>query len=141
MGDRLEGGSVYLEFDGQSLKTSAKSFNVNETLGESDATVFSDTYKTGIPTKRTLEVTADIVVHTAASAIGTAHNSVLTLGNEANLLWGAEGNGAGKPKGGALMRLVDKSRKFETEGTSMYSCKWTLVDGTLLFDDTVDVWS
>jgi hypothetical protein len=136
MGDRVGGSDAYLEYDGQSLKTSAKSLNITDTLGESDATTFSDTYKTSIPTKRTLEVSADVVVFTKSSAVGTAQNSVLTVGNEANLLWGQEGNAAGKPKGGAVMRLVEKSLKLEVEGTAMWSCKWQR-----LFDETTDVWS
>jgi hypothetical protein len=136
---RINADGFYFEFDGTVFSTSAKGLDFDHEGKSSDATTLADTYEVTVPGKKVLKLSGDFVVFTKATN-GAAQFNKLKPHYAGNALWGREGNGTGKPKGGAPLRVSKASPKYKAGETVIMSVEFEMNGGDLLFDEATAVW-
>lgn len=96
-----------------------------------DSTAGVDVYENTIAMTKGLFATARLVMPKHAEG-GAA---VI-----AALLWGFEGNAAGKPKGGADMRVARFERRGNYRTVGLADVVWEMAGYDVLYDEASDVW-
>jgi hypothetical protein len=124
----------YVEFNGVEIET-GKSFEVAWEQKEADSTTFGDVYENTVKTKKAIGAKATVMMQVAPDAI----QSELEPGDEAALIWGREGNGTGKPKGGFTGRVKKVTKKFEVGGVATFDVEWSNAGSDILYNENSDV--
>lgn len=137
---KASGKNVYVEFDGVGLMVSGREFSITEEQNTANATAGADAYENMVTTTKKISASLKLVMLTAATG-GAAIATKLRPGATANLLWGFEGNAAGKPKGGfeAIVKKYNRSAPYD--GVITIDAEFEMADDALLFDDSVATWS
>lgn len=136
---KASGKTTYVSFDGVDLSVTLRNFKVERRQNEADSTAGADAWENTVPTTKSIKATANFVIIKAADG-GAAIRAVLTEGNEGPLLYGFEGNGTGKPKGGFTGRVASYVVTSEYKNVIMGDVEFSNAAETLLFDDASDTW-
>ncbi|HLA43039.1 MAG TPA: hypothetical protein VJZ27_06365 [Aggregatilineales bacterium] len=134
---RAIGKDGYVSFQGTEVSADYRNFDVELTIDTIEKSAGSEASKSYIATLK--DGTAKLTYAYSGTA-GTAYTSLLRVGQQGTLLWGAEGNGTGKPKGGveAIVIAHSKPMAYNDLVTRTASFQFT---GNLLFDDEVNTWA
>lgn len=136
---KQSGKDTYVEFGGVDLSVTLRDFTITRTQNEADSTAGADEWENSVPTTKSIKATATAVVLKKSDG-GAAVRSILAEGTEDNLLWGFEGNAAGKSKGGFLARVSKLDIKANYKEVVMYDLEFSMAGETLLFDDATATW-
>lgn len=139
MATKVSGKGGYLEFDGAGMMTAGREFMVNIEQNTANATAGADEYENTVKTNKKISATLKMVMITAATG-GSTLATKLKPGATANLLWGFEGNTAGKAKGGFLAHVKKYSRTSPYDGVTTIDVEFEMAGEVLLFDDTIATW-
>lgn len=139
MATKVSGKGGYLEFDGAGMMTSGREFMVNIEQNTANSTAGADEFENSVKTTKKVSATLKMVMLTAATG-GSTIATKLKPGVTANLLWGFEGNAAGKPKGGIYAHVKKYSRTSPYDGVTTIDVEFEMAGDALLFDDTIDAW-
>lgn len=137
---KVSGKTCYVEFDGVSLWVSGREFSVTEEQNTANATAGADAYDNMVTTTKKISASLKMVM-VSASTGGAAIATKLKVGTTANLLWGMEGNAAGKPKGGFLAIVKKFNRAAPYDNVVTIDAEFEMADDELLFDDSSATWS
>jgi hypothetical protein len=134
---RAIGKNGYISFQGTEVSADYRSFEVEMTLDTVEKSAGSDSSKAYIATLK--DGTAKLTYAYTGTA-GSAYTQLLRVGQQGQLLWGPEGNGSGKPKGGANAIVVAHSKPMAYNELMTRTVTFQFT-GELLFDDEVDTWT
>lgn len=138
MAVKVGGKGAYISFNGIEIWVAGgQGFKIDHKLNEAESTAGADKYENAVPTTYAIKAEADLVLIADADG-GTDYRAALKLGTEAALIYGLEGNGAGKPKGGFTARVVDGSIDIKHDDVIKIKIAWSNAGDDLLFDDTTD---
>lgn len=132
---KASGKNIYVEFDGVGFWVSGRNLKHTNKQNEADSTAGADDYENSVPTTKNIEVSIDMVMLKSAEG-GAALMAKLVLGHEANLIYGFEGNGAGKPKWGFFARVAQVDIDGDFKDVIKISTKFSMADDSLLYDGT-----
>jgi hypothetical protein len=127
----LTGKDFYLEFDGQNLSTDVLCFDDGMVLEQVEATTVGDSVRRYLPTRYRVEPRCKILL--ATDATGQAIREKCKVGTEGLLVWGAEGNGNGKPKWGIQCRVVSVPVVREYDAEVEIEVRWMPVEGSFTY--------
>lgn len=128
----LTGLGYYLEFDGVVIDNDYRSFDPGFEIETVEATAGGSTARSYVPTLIKVEPSGTFIVDNNAN--GIAIRAVLKEGNSGNLIWGPEGNAAGKPKWG-ITANISKSQVAATYDAELeLEVTWYNEADDLLFD-------
>lgn len=131
----LTGLGYYLEFDGVVIDNDYRSFDPGFEIETVEGTAGGDSVRLYVPTLIKVEPSGTFIVDNNAN--GIAIRAVLKEGNSGNLIWGPEGNAAGKPKWG-ITANISKSQVASTYDAELeLEVTWYNEDGALLYDGRV----
>jgi hypothetical protein len=133
---RAVGKNGYISFKGTAIHADYRSFEVETSIDTVEKSAGSEGSKSYIATLK--DGTAKLTyAYTGTS--GNSYTGLMGLGEKGTLLWGPEGNGTGKPKGGveAIVVAHSKPLTFNDLITRTVTFQFT---GDLLFNDDADVW-
>lgn len=133
---RAVGKDGYVSFQGVAIAADYRNFDVEMTMDTVEKSAGSETAKSYIPTLK--DGTAKLTYAYSGTA-GTAYTSLLRVGQAGTLLWGPEGNGIGKPKGGVQAIVINQTKPMAYNDLITRSVTFQF-SGDLLFDDEVHVW-
>lgn len=136
---KSSGKRTYVEFDGVALMVSGREFSLSKMQNTANATAGADEYENTVLTTKKLSATLKMVMLNKADG-GAAIADKIKLGHMGNLLWGLEGNAAGKPKGGFLAHLVKADVSAPYDNVITIDAAWEMADDDILFDESVAVW-
>ncbi|MCU0464053.1 MAG: hypothetical protein MUF38_05750 [Anaerolineae bacterium] len=136
---KVSGKRIYVEFDGVSLMASGREFAVSKVQNTANSTAGADEYENTILTTKKLSATLKMVMIEKATG-GAAIAEKIKLGHTGNLVWGLEGNAAGKPKGGFFGHLVKADVSAPYDNVVTIDAAWEMADDDILFDESVAVW-
>jgi hypothetical protein len=134
--NRAIGKDGYISFQGTAIHADYRNFDVEITIDTVEKSAGSDGSKSYIATLK--DGTAKLTYAYTGSA-GFSYSNLFKVGQSGQLLWGPEGNGAGKPKGGvnAIVIAHSKPMAYNELITRTVTFQFT---GDLLFDDEEDTW-
>lgn len=133
--NRAIGKDGFVSFQGTTISADYRNFDVEMTLDTVEKSAGSDTSKSYIPTLK--DGTAKLTYAYAGTA--ATYTDLLRVGQQGDLLWGAEGNSAGKPKGGVNAIVIAHSQPMTYNDLITRTVTFQF-SGDLLFDDAVDTW-
>lgn len=136
---KASGKYTYVSFDGVNVSVALRNFKVERRQNEADSTAGADEWENTVPTTKNIKATANFVILKSAEG-GAVIRTVLDEGNEGPLLYGFEGNGAGKPKGGFTGRVASFVVTSEYKNVIMGDVEWSNAAESLLFNDVSDTW-
>lgn len=140
MATKVSGKGTYISFNGIEMWVAGgQGFSVEHKLNTAESTAGADVYENSVPTTRMIKADLDAVMIADADG-GTDYRAAMALGTESALLYGWEGNGAGKPKGGFTGRVVDASVTVKHDDVIKIKVAWENAGDDLLFDDTIHTW-
>lgn len=113
------GGTVELNADYRSLKTSEESDAADSTAG-------ADTYKQELPTQ--VDASAELEMLDTSGATGTAQWSALAPQTEGTLVWSPQGTATGKPKHSAPAMVKTRERDIPYDDVVAISVNFRLQD-------------
>lgn len=125
----IEFASVVLTSDYRELDDGMEEDTVDGSAGGDDLHVM---------VQRLIKVDPKVKVIVDDNATGQAIRAVLKMGQEGNLIWGPEGNGAGKPKWGILARCVAAPTARTYDKEAELEVKFVNLQGTFVFDGRTD---
>jgi hypothetical protein len=133
---RAIGKDGYISFQGVEISADYRSFDLDLKLDTVEKSAGSEASKSYLPALK--DGTAKLTYAYSGTA-GTAYTSKLRVGQQGTLLWGPEGNGTGKPKGGVVALVIGHSQPlvYNELITRTVTFQFT---GDLLFDEEVNVW-
>lgn len=137
---KVSGKTCYVEFDGVGMMVSGREFSITEEQNTANATAGADDYENMVTTTKKISASLKMVMLKAADG-GSAIALKLRPGATANLLWGLEGNAAGKPKGGfeAIVKKYNRTSPYDNVVT--IDVEFEMAGDALLFDDSTATWS
>lgn len=130
----LTGKDFYLEFNGVAVTGIYRKFDDGMEQESAEATSGTDAVRNYVSTLIKIEPKATVVLNDASSALAQ-----LKMGTTGTLIWGPQGNGAGKPKWGVAARVkaAPVSRTYDAEVE--IEVTWEVTSGTLTYDGRTDV--
>lgn len=134
---RAIGKDAYISFQGIAISADYRNFEVEWTMDVIEKSAGNEASKSYIPALK--DGTAKLTYAYTGTA-GAAYTSLLAVGEEGQLLWGAEGNGVGKPKGGVNAIVVSHSKPMIYNELMIRTVTFQFT-GDLLFDEESDTWS
>ena len=133
---RAVGKDGYVSFQGVAIAADYRNFDVELTIDTVEKSAGSEGSKSYISTLK--DGTAKLTYAYSGTA-GTAYTSLLRVGQEGTLLWGAEGTSVGKPKGGVKAIVINQTKPMAYNDLITRSVTFQF-SGDLLFDDEVNAW-
>ena len=124
------GHVVYIEFDGVVIDTDFRSFDPGIDSVETSSTAGLDGLESSHLIRETVAPTGQFLIETTETAILEA----LEQGNTGNLIWGPEGNAAGKPRWGIEARIKKSNIAFAHDGEQVIDVEWVNTGRTWLYD-------
>lgn len=137
---KYAGKNLYVSFGGTSIEGTFRTFEVTKAQNEADATAADDEYQSFVATNKMIEATMEVLVHTFTDGGSAQLLAIGNVGAEGTLLWGPEGSATGMPKGGFYARLKQRDSSVPYDDVVTLSLSWSMVRGTVLFDDHEDLW-
>lgn len=137
---KYAGKNLFVSFGGVSIEGTFRTFEVTKAQNEADATAADDEYQSFVATNKMIEATMEILAHTWADGGSALETALGDVGAEGTLLWGPEGSSTGMPKGGFYARLKQRDKSVPYDDVVSHSLTFSMVRGTVLFDDHVDLW-
>lgn len=134
---RAVGKDGYVSFKGTAVSADYRSFDVEITLDTVEKTAGGESSKSYIPT---LQDGSAKLTYAYTGTAGAGYTALLKVGEQGTLLWGPEGNGAGKPKGGVEAIVTAHSKPMSYNDLILRTVTFQFT-GDLLFDDEEDTWS
>lgn len=134
---RAVGKNGYVSFQGTAVSADYRNFDVDLTLDTVEKTAGSEGSKSYIGTLK--DGTAKLT-YAYVGTSGSSYTQLLRVGQQGELLWGAEGNSTGKPKGGVNAIVVSHSKPMTYNDLITRTVTFQFT-GDLLFDDEVDTWA
>jgi len=132
---RAIGKDGYISFQGVEVSADYQNFDVEMTVDTIEISAGSETSKSYLPTLR--DGTAKLTYAYTGTAGTYASN--LRVGQQGELLWGAEGNTVGNPKGGVNAIVISHSHPMTYNDLITRTVTFQFT-GDMLFDDAVDTW-
>lgn len=134
---RAIGKNGYISFQGTEISADYRSFEIEMTIDTVEKSAGSESSKSYIATLK--DGTAKLTyAYTGTS--GSAYTQLLRVGQTGQLLWGPEGSGSGKPKGGVNAIVVAHTKPMDYNELITRSVTFQFT-GDVLFDDEVDTWA
>lgn len=118
------------------VETDYRTFDVGDEMGAVDLSAGNDNLRTYAPTLE--EVAPSLEMLYTDGAAGSAIWSKVRPGQEGTLVWGWEGNAAGKPKWGigGFVTKCDMSGGYENE--IAISVEWANIGSDFVYNGTTD---
>ena len=135
---KLTGKNLFVSYGGVTLSAAQRSFEVMEKQETADATAGADEYRNTLNTVKTIGAKMEFIMREHSDG-GSALLVALTLGSTGTVLWGAEGNGTGKPKDAFSGRLVDASRKLKFDDVYLINLEWEMAGTARIFNGITDL--
>jgi hypothetical protein len=130
----LIGANIYLEYQGVSLVGDERKFDPGLQWDTTEASAGGDAVR--VYTKTLLKVEPKLTLIVDTNASGIAQRAVLKLGATGNLIWGPEGNAAGKPKWGVVADIKKSTPSFQYDKEQELEVEFFVSSGALLYDGT-----
>ena len=128
----LTGQILYLTFNGVNLFSDYRSFDSGMEEDTTEGSAGGDAIRVKVKTLDKIEPKLTIVVDD--NAAGVTIRNALKVGASGPLIWGYEGNAAGKPKWGVTARITKSYPKETYDKELELDVEFSVSDGAYLFD-------
>ena len=130
------GNVLFLELNSVDASCAVRSFEDGKSEITTDATSGNDPLESQFFIRDTVAPTGTFLV--LDDALGILIRAELEQGREYNLIWGPEGNAAGKPKWGIEARVNTDGPTYEHDTEQVLNVEWTNRGADWLFDGRSD---